>query len=314
MKLMVSASPHITGSDTTQSIMRDVIIALLPALVASVRIYGMRTLLLVAVTVAACVFFEYIYEKSLKRPVTVSDLSAVVTGLLLAYNLPPEFPIWMAIVGAAASIVVVKQLFGGIGYNFANPAIAGRIILSLSYGSRMTKWVFPKSLRTPDVVAMATPLAQYANGAGTRPRLLDLFVGTVGGVIGETSALALLLGFIYLLVRKVISPVIPVTYIATVAVLARIAGLNPLVYILSGGLLLGAIFMATDYTTSPYTIKGKLIFGLGLGIITFMIRYFGTMAEGVSYAILLMNLLVPFINKSTKQKPLGAPLKKKEAK
>ena len=241
----------------------------------------------------------------MKLPVTVSDLSAVVTGMLLAYNMPPTFPLWMAAVGAAVSIIVVKQLFGGIGYNFANPAIVGRIVLSLSYASRMTNFTLGA-----DMTATATPLAMYANGAGTVPSLMEMFVGYTGGVLGETSACALLIGFAYLLFRKVISPVIPCTYIATVAVLARIFGLNVGVYVLGGGLMLGAIFMATDYTTSPYTLKGKLIFGLGLGIITFMIRRFGTMSEGVSYAILLMNLLVPYINMNIRQRPLGAPAKK----
>ncbi len=306
MKLIVSSSPHITGKDSTQTIMRDVIIALLPALAVSVYAFGPRTLALVAVTVAACVAFEYIYEKRMKLPVTVSDLSAVVTGMLLAYNMPPTFPFWMAVVGAAVSIIVVKQLFGGIGFNFANPAIAGRIILSLSYASYMTAWKFPAT----DFAASATPLALYANGAGTVTPYMDMFLGTTGGVLGETSAVALLIGFAYLLFRKVISPIIPVTYVATVAVLALIAGLDVGVYVLGGGLLLGAIFMATDYVTSPYTAKGKIIFGLGLGIITFMIRRFGTMAEGVSYAILLMNLLVPYINMNTRQRPLGAPAKK----
>jgi electron transport complex protein RnfD len=305
MKLIVSSSPHITGKDSTQSIMRDVIIALLPALAVSVYAFGPRTLLLTAFTAAACVFFEYAYEKLMKLPVTVGDLSAVVTGMLLAYNMPPSFPLWMAAVGAAVSIIVVKQLFGGIGYNFANPAIVGRIVLSLSYASYMTNWTIGA-----DMTATATPLAIYANGAGTVPPLMDMFIGTTGGVLGETSACALLIGFAYLLFRKVISPVIPCTYIATVALLARIFGLNVGVYVLGGGLMLGAIFMATDYTTSPYTLKGKLIFGLGLGIITFMIRRFGTMSEGVSYAILLMNLLVPYINMNTRQRPLGAPAKK----
>ena len=308
MKLIVSSSPHITAKDTTASIMRDVVIATIPAMIASVIFFGIRSLILTAVTVAACVGFEYLWEKMMKKPITIGDFSAVVTGVLLAFNLPATLPLPMAIIGAAVAIIVVKQLFGGIGFNFANPAIVARIVLGLSFTSRMTNWTFP------DVTATATPLAAYANGAGTAPALIDMFIGRTGGTLGETSALALIIGFVYLVVRKVISPIIPVTYVATVAVFAAIFGMNPLVYMLSGGLLLGAIFMATDYTTSPYTVKGKIVYGIGLGFITVMIRKFGTMAEGVSYAILLMNLVVPYINRLTRQKPLGAPKKVKEAK
>ena len=249
----------------------------------------------------------------LKKPITVGDLSAAVTGILLAFNCPPTLPLWTVVVGAFFAIIIVKQLFGGLGYNFANPAIVARIILGLGYTGLMTSWTFPKTI-SGDVVASATPLAAYANGAGTAPAFIDMFVGSVGGVLGETSALALLIGFVYLVVRKVISPTIPVTYVATVAVMAVVLGVNPVVYVLSGGLLLGAIFMATDYVTSPYTEKGKIIFGIGLGLITVIIRRYGSMAEGVSYAILLMNLVVPYINKATRQKPLGAPKAVKEAK
>lgn len=313
MKLIVSSSPHITSKDTTSSIMLKVIIATIPAMIASVAFFGLRALRLIAVSVLSCVAFEYIYEKLLKKPITIGDLSAVVTGILLAFNVPSTLPLWTVVIGAAFAIIVVKQLFGGIGLNFANPALTARIVLGLSYTSRMTSWVFPKTI-SGDVVATATPLAIYANGTGTMPNLLDMFVGSTGGVLGETSALALLIGFVFLVATKVISPVIPVTYVATVAVFAALLGVNPIVYILGGGLLLGAIFMATDYTTSPYTTKGKIIFGIGLGLITVMIRRFASMTEGVSYAILLMNLLVPYINRGTRQKPLGAPKKVKEAK
>lgn len=308
MKLIVSSSPHITGKDTTSSLMRDVIIATIPAMIASVLFFGPRALILTLVTVVACVGFEYLWEKMMKKPITIGDLSAVVTGILLAFNFPASLPLPMAVLGAAVAIIVVKQLFGGIGFNFANPAIVARIVLSISFTSQMTAWTFP------DATASATPLAAYANGSGTAPVLMDMFLGRTAGTLGETSALALLIGFAYLVVKKVISPAIPVTYVLTVGVLAAILGVNPMVYILGGGLLLGAIFMATDYVTSPYTLKGKIVFGLGLGIITVMIRRFGTMAEGVSYAILLMNLLVPYINKLTRQKPLGALKKVKEAK
>ena len=311
MKLLVSSAPHITGKDSTASLMRDLIIAMVPAMIASTLFFGVQSLILTAVSVLACVAFEYLYEKMLKKPITVGDLSAAVTGILLAFNCPPTLPLWTVVVGAFFAIVIVKQLFGGLGYNFANPAIVARIILGLGYTGLMTSWTFPATV-SGDAVASATPLAVYA--AGGTVNYLDMFVGSTGGVLGETSALALLLGFVYLVVRKVISPTIPVTYVATVAVLAVVLGVDPVVYVLGGGLLLGAIFMATDYVTSPYTEKGKIIFGIGLGLITVIIRRFGSMTEGVSYAILLMNLVVPYINKATRQKPLGAPKAVKEAK
>ena len=311
MKLLVSSAPHITGKDSTASLMRDLIIAMVPAMIASTLFFGVQSLILTAVSVLACVAFEYLYEKMLKKPITVGDLSAAVTGILLAFNCPPTLPLWTVVVGAFFAIIIVKQLFGGLGYNFANPAIVARIILGLGYTGLMTSWTFPATV-SGDAVASATPLAVYA--AGGTVNYLDMFVGSTGGVLGETSALALLLGFVYLVVRKVISPTIPVTYVATVAVLAVVLGVDPVVYVLGGGLLLGAIFMATDYVTSPYTEKGKIIFGIGLGVITVIIRRFGSMTEGVSYAILLMNLVVPYINKATRQKPLGAPKAVKEAK
>ena len=311
MKLLVSSAPHITGKDTTASLMRDLIIAMVPAMAASVYFFGIQALILTAVSTLACVAFEFLYQKMLKKPVTISDLSAAVTGILIAFNCPPSLPLWTVVVGAFFAIIIVKQLFGGLGYNFANPAIVARIILGLGYTGLMTSWTFPATI-SGDAVASATPLAVYA--AGGTVNYLDMFVGATGGVLGETSALALLLGFVYLVVRKVISPTIPVTYVATVAVLAVVLGVDPVVYVLGGGLLLGAIFMATDYVTSPYTEKGKIIFGIGLGVITVMIRRFGSMTEGVSYAILLMNLVVPYINKATRQKPLGAPKAVKEAK
>ena len=311
MKLLVSSAPHITGKDTTASLMRDLIIAMVPAMAASALFFGIQSLILIAVSTLACVAFEYLYEKMLKKPITIGDLSAAVTGILLAFNCPPTLPLWTVVVGAFFAIVIVKQLFGGLGYNFANPAIVARIILGLGYTGLMTSWAFPTPI-SGDAVATATQLAVYA--AGGAPNYMDMFIGTTGGVLGETSALALIIGFVYLVVRKVISPTIPVTYVATVAILAVLLGVDPVVYVLGGGLLLGAIFMATDYVTSPYTEKGKIIFGIGLGVITVIIRRFGSMTEGVSYAILLMNLVVPYINKATRQRPLGAPKAVKEAK
>ena len=312
-KLTVSAAPHITGKASSRSIMLDVIIAMIPALIAAGMIFGMRAIALTAVTVVSCVVFEGLWNKALKKEQTIGDLSAVVTGMLLAFNMPSTLPFWMAVVGAAFAILMVKQLFGGIGYNFANPAITARIILATSFAGAMTNFVHPT--QTIDAIAAATPLAANAAGAFAEGApYLEMFLGLHGGVLGETSAFALLIGFLYLVIAKVISPAIPVTYVATVAVLAVLFGQDPLVHVLGGGLLLGAIFMATDYVTSPYTLKGKIVFGIGLGVITMLIRVFGTMTEGVSYAILLMNLFVPYINQLTRQKPLGAPKKVKEAK
>ena len=304
-RLIVTAAPHITGADTTQKIMGRVCIALIPTLIASIFIFGINSLILTAVTVAACVAFEYGYCKLMKREVPVSDLSAVVTGLLLAFNLPASLPWWMAIVGAFIAIVIVKQLFGGLGYNFANPAIVARIALALGFASRMTAYPFPES--GVDALSSATPLAANAGAEAYRALLL----GTHGGVLGETCALTILLGGIYLIVTKVISPTIPVTYLATVAVLSLCAGQDPIYQLLSGGLMLGAFFMATDYVTSPTTRKGKLVFGIGLGIITCAIRFLGTMNEGVSFAILLMNLTVPYIDVLTRQDKLGIAKAKK---
>ena len=231
----------------------------------------------------------------------------MVTGILLAFNLPATIPLWIAILGSFVSIVIAKQLFGGLGHNFANPAIVGRIVLAVSFAGRMTAYAYPAVPGGVDALASATPLV--ATRHADLP-LLQLFLGAHGGVLGETCAAALLLGGIYLVVRRVISPAIPVTYLATVAIVSLLAGQEPLVQLLSGGLLLGAIFMATDYVTSPYTLTGKIVYGLGLGVITCAIRFWASSAEGVSYAILLMNLLVPYINDLTRQKPLGGAKKK----
>ena len=307
-KLIVTAAPHITSADSTQKIMQRVCIALVPTLIASVFIFGINSLILTAVTVAACVFFEWAYCKLMGREIPIADFSAVVTGMLLAFNLPATLPWWMAIVGAFIAIVIVKQLFGGLGYNFANPAIVARIALAVGFASRMAN--YPKPANGIDALASATPLAVSGQlGAG---EYVTLLLGNHGGVLGETCAITILLGGIYLIVTKVISPMIPVTYLATVAVLSVCFGLDPIVQLLSGGLMLGAFFMATDYVTSPTTDKGKLIFGIGLGVITCAIRFLGTMNEGVSFAILLMNLLVPYIDVLTRQDKLGITKAKKE--
>lgn len=302
-KLIVTSSPHVKSNTTTSTIMRDVIIALIPALIASNIIFGLRAGLVTAVCVASCVGFEYLSRRIMNKKNTISDLSAVVTGIILAFNLPSTMPLWMCVIGSFVAIVIVKQLFGGIGQNFANPAITARIVLLVSFGTQMTNWVAPKIVAAADAVTGATPMAQLA--AGETPNLLNMFLGTTGGSLGETSALALLIGGIYLVVRKVISPIIPVAFIGTVFVFSAALGVNPLAQILGGGLFLGAIFMATDYATSPVTNMGKLIFGIGCGFITVVIRVFGSYPEGVSFAILLMNILVPYIDKATRLKALG---------
>ncbi len=306
-KLIVTAAPHITSPDSTQKIMQRVCIAMVPTLIASVIIFGIQALILTAVTVAACVLFEYGYCKLMGREIPVDDFSAVVTGMLLAFNLPATLPWWMGVVGAFIAIVIVKQLFGGLGYNFANPAIVGRIALAMGFASKMAS--YPKPASAIDAFASATPLAAQAEG-GVQT-YLTLLMGNHGGVLGETCALTILVGGIYLIATKVISPVIPVTYLGTVAVLSLVAGKDPIYQLLSGGLMLGAFFMATDYVTSPTTNKGKLVFGLGLGIVTCAIRFLGTMNEGVSFAILLMNLLVPYIDVLTRQDLLGVAKVKK---
>lgn len=308
-RLIVTAAPHIVDRSTTQKLMGNVIIALMPSVIASIIIFGIQALIVEAVTVFACVAFEYAYCHFMKKPIPVGDLSAVVTGLILALNLPVSIPLWIAIVGAFVAIILTKQLFGGLGFNFANPALVGRLFLFSAFSARMTAWVFPESFSGVDALTNATPLVA---GQTTALPVLDLFLGVHGGVLGETSSLAILLGFLYLVVTKTISPAIPLTYVGTVALMA-VVFVGPhhvLLHVLGGGLLFGAIFMATDYVTSPFTLKGKIIFGVGMGLITWAIRYWGNMAEGVSYAILLMNLFVPYINDFTRQKPLGGSKKK----
>lgn len=301
MSYIVSVSPHLHNKVDTRSVMRDVCIALVPALIASVAIFGLRALLVTAVSVATAVLTEFLYEKGTRQPVTIRDWSAAVTGMLLAFNLPVSIPLWQAAFGSLVAILVVKQLFGGLGKNFANPAIVGRIVLFLSFSKTMTAWTFV------DGVSSATPLAVMANG-GTLPSLMDMFLGIKGGCLGEVSVLALLVGFVYLLVRRVISWHTPVCFVATVFVLSWLIGGDvsyALNQILAGGLMLGAIFMATDYVTTPSTNSGRVIFGLGCGLLTVMIRQWGSYAEGVSFAILFMNILTPYISKWTRTKPLG---------
>ncbi|MDN5378634.1 MAG: H+/Na+-translocating ferredoxin:NAD+ oxidoreductase subunit [Clostridiales bacterium] len=293
---------------TTQKIMLRVIIALMPAVVASGIIFGVRAILLILLCASSCVVFEYLSRKLMRRSNTIYDLSAVVTGILLAMNLPPTLPFWMAIIGSFVSIVIVKQLFGGLGQNFANPAIVGRIVLMLSFTTQMTTWVKPFWYKTADLTTSPTPLSSSIEKL---PSYLDLFLGTTGGCLGETCALALLIGGLYLAFTGIISLSTPVSFLGTLALLSLIGGADPLYQILSGGAMIGAFFMATDYATTPVTNKGKIIFGIGCGTITFLIRQFGSYPEGVSFSILLMNILTPYIDMFAKTKPLGA---KKEAK
>lgn len=297
MSQIVAASPHVTTKNSTADIMRDVLIALLPAVIAGCVVFGLRALLVVAVTTAACVFFEWGFEKLCHTPSTISDLSAAVTGVLLAMNLPVSIPLWQAVFGALVAIVAVKGLFGGIGKNFANPAITARIVMFLAFSKSMTAWVFP------DAVSSATPLAMMANGESVD--YLTLLLGNHGGCLGETSALALLIGFAYLLIRGVISWHTPVCFVGTVFVMSLILGQDAVGQILSGGLMLGAIFMATDYSTTPSTNWGRVLFGIGAGLLTVLIRFYGAYAEGVSFAILFMNILTPYLSKWTETKPFG---------
>lgn len=325
-KLTVSASPHAHSSETTTGIMLDVIISLLPAAIVSVFYFGLHAFAVLATSIVSCVLFEYISRKIMKRSNTVGDLSAVVTGIILAFNLPSTLPLWMVVIGSFIAIVIVKQMFGGIGQNFVNPAITARIILMSSFPLAMSTWTQPLVTRTGEAVTTASPLASLAGITkeadmalalenANLPSLKDMFLGLRPGSMGEVCAAALLIGFVYLLIRRVISPIIPLTFIGTVAVFMLIAGKGNLEFViyqlLSGGLLLGAIFMATDYTTSPINKKGKIIFGIGCGLITSVIRVFGLLPEGVSFSIILMNILVPHIENLTTPKPFGSVKEKK---
>lgn len=318
-KLIVSSSPHLNCKPSTQSIMLDVIIALTPSMIASVIIFGFSSALVIVTCIVSCVLCEYICRKVMKREQTISDLSCVVTGILLALNLPSNIHPLISVFGSIVAIVVVKQMFGGIGQNFVNPALTARIILLNSFPARMTD--FPgislngiadaMTAASTDAVTTATPLVQYANG-GTVNSYLSLFLGTTGGSLGETCALAIVIGGLYLIIRGVISPIIPVVYLGTAAVFSMLFGRDPLFDLLSGGLMLGAVFMATDYTTSPMYWKGKIVFAIGCGALTMIIREFGSLHEGVSYAIVIMNILNPLIERYIKPKAFGKAPKRKE--
>ncbi len=305
--LTVSSSPHVLDNTTTSRIMLDVIIALTPAFIMSGVIFGPRAILLTVVCVVSCVFFEWAFEKVTGKENTISDLSAVVTGVLLSFNLPSSLPYWMAVVGCFVAIAIVKQLFGGIGQNFANPAITARIVLLISFATPMTTWPLPNQiLEASDAVTGATPLGiMNMGGDAALPSNIDMFLGFVGGSLGETSAIALLLGGIYLIGRKIIEPAIPAAFIGTVFVIALLAGQDPIFHICAGGVMLGAFFMATDYSTSPLTTKGRIVFGIGCGVLTMIIRLYGGLPEGVSFAILLMNILTPHIDSLSRRKIYG---------
>ena len=295
--LKAASSPHIRHEDTTSGIMLDVILALSPAAVFGCVIFGLKAVFVLLTTILSAVVAEYLWNLILKKPQTIGDMSAVLTGLILGMNLSSDTPLPIATIGSVAAIIVVKQMFGGLGYNFVNPALSARIILLVSFPSFMTSFLEPLSA---DAITSATPLAD--TGAYS---LQTLFLGWHSGCIGETCAFLLIVGGLYLVVRKVISPIIPLSFIGTVAILSLVSGGDPLKQILSGGLMLGAIFMATDYVTSPTHNFGKLIFGIGCGLITFVIRRFGSLPEGVSYGILIMNIITPLINRIPFSRPFG---------
>ena len=322
-KLIVSSSPHTVTKTDTSKIMGTVLIALLPAFAVGIYQFGFRVVTLTAVFVASCVLFEYLYNKITKKPQTVGDLSAVLTGVLLAFNCPSSLPYEIAIVGSFAAIVVIKQLFGGIGQNLVNPAVTARVFMFIAFATPMTSWPTPRGGHATgavvDATTSATPLGVLSHGSFADVyndgfTKMDLFLGNVGGCIGEVSALAILIGGLFLIWKKVISPIIPVTFIATVFVLGLIWGGfdGALFHILAGGLMLGAFFCATDYVTSPTLPLGKVIFGIGCGLFTMLIRIFASYPEGVSFAILLMNILTPYIDKICEKKMYKLPKKAKE--
>ena len=300
--LKVTSSPHISHEDSTCGIMSDVIIALLPAAIYGCILFGLKAAFVLITTVVTAVAAEALWNLALRKKQTIGDLSAVLTGLLLGMNLNSETPLWIAAIGSVVAIVVVKQMFGGLGFNFANPAMTARIVLLVSFTSQMNNFMPPmEQTNSVDAVATATPLV-----SDTVLTAKQLFFGMHTGCIGETSSFLLIIGGLYLVMRRVIKPIIPVAFIGTVAIASLISGDNLALSLFGGGLMLGAIFMATDYVTSPTTNLGKLIFGIGCGLITFVIRHFGALPEGVSYSILLMNILTPHINRLTLSKPFGA--------
>ncbi len=306
-KLSVSSSPHIRSAASTNRIMLDVLIALAPAAIMGCVIFGWRALLVLVSTTAAAVLAEFVFNIIVKKEQTISDLSAAVTGLILGLNLRADAPIWMCVIGSVFAIVVVKCLFGGLGCNFANPAITGRIFLLICFGKALSEGAYPWFSEQAELVTSATPL-QALRDLTELPDLLDMLLGFHGGAIGETCAVAIIVGYLYLVLRKVIKFETPLIFVGTVFLLALAAESNIIIatyQALAGGLLFGAVFMATDYVTTPITRTGKMIFAFGCGLITFLIRYFGSYVEGVSFAILVMNIISPYIEKWTQKKALG---------
>lgn len=325
LRLKVSASPHVHSEVTTRKIMLFVVLALLPTSIASIVIFGPRSLLVQMVAVSSAVAFEWISRRVMKRRNTIQDLSAVVTGLLLAFNLPVTIPIWMIILGSAVAIVLVKQCFGGIGMNFVNPALMARIVLLSSFPEEMATWQMSRAWTTGlsnlDSMTTASPLAHLGEMLNNPdlttdglPSLLDMFLGLRAGSLGETVIVTLIIGALFLLITRVIKPLIPLSFLGTFAIMMIIASGFDITYtlyqLMSGGLMLGALFMATDYTTSPLNDRGRLVFGIGCGLITGLIRIFGALPEGVSFAIILMNILVPHIEKLTARAPFGTEKKR----
>lgn len=294
--LIVSSAPHFVSEMDTSRIMATVILALVPAFLVSTYVFGFRVIPLTLCCVVACVAFEYLFNMIMKKKQTIGDLSAVLTGVLLAFNVPSNLSYIIAIIGCFVAIVVVKCLFGGLGQNVANPAITARIVLFVSFATQMTSWPLPRNLQSADVITGPTPLGILAEGGGELPSNMDMFLGFIGGSMGEVSALALLIGGLFLIWRGIISPITPVCFIGTVAIFALAAGQDPIFHICAGGVMLGAFFMATDYATTPILPLGKIIFGVGCGFLTMVIRLFGSYPEGVSFAILLMNILTPHID------------------
>jgi electron transport complex protein RnfD len=327
--LNVSPSPHAHGKESTQKLMLNVVVALIPAFFTSVLYFGLGAVIVTATSVASCLFFEYLIQRFiLKKPISITDGSALVTGILLAFNLPSNIPVFIIVIGSFVAIAIAKMTFGGLGNNPFNPALVGRVFMLISFPVQMTTWPVPKGLGTgyTDAVTGATPLAIIKEGLkngdslshllGEIPTPAQMFLGNMGGSIGEIAAVALLIGFVYLLVRKVITWHIPVSIIGSMVVFTTILWLanpeknaDPLFHILAGGVLLGAIYMATDYVTSPMVPKAMLIYGCGIGIITVIIRVFGAYPEGVSFAILIMNAFVPLMNAYIKPKRFGEEIK-----
>ena len=312
MKLLVSTGPHVLTKETTQTLMLDVLIALAPTTVAGVYLFGLRAAWVLCVSVIAAMLSEFIWQKLMKKKGTLGDLSAVVTGLILGLNLPAGAPLWMAALGSAIAIILVKQLFGGIGNNFVNPAIFGRAFLLASWPARMTSFLLPQRLLGNsqavfgvDMISGATPLVPQKLGIGLNIPLSDLFLGNIPGSIGEVCKIAILIGFVYMLVVKVISWHIPVFFVGSVALLSWLVGNDPLIAILSGSVLFGAVFMATDYATNPMQKIGHIIFGIGCGTMVVVIRKWGSYPEGVTYAILFMNCLTPLIDRFSNRRVYG---------